>query len=1030
MSDDDFGGLADEDLLEAFEQEQRAPSAQPSQRASQSFRQTTLWGSTLREDEPVPPQPVSKRAFRVDLPPEAPTHHVLDHDALKTWVYPLNLGAIRDYQFSIVKNGLFNNTLVALPTGLGKTFIAATIMLNYYRWTKTAKIVFLAPTKPLAAQQVEACLSIAGIPRSDATYLTGNTSPADREREWETKRLFFMTPQTFEHDLSKGSADPKSIVLLVVDEAHRATGNYAYVKVIANMRRFTKSFRVLALTATPGSTIEGVQEVIDSLGISHVEIRTEDSLDIRQYVHARDIDRQLLEPSDEIREIHSLLTPVLQPFYNRLAQEQIYLGKDPMFVHPFAIQQGQQKYMLTRGKHANQGEKFAMMAIFRVLHPLAYAIKLLNYHGIRPFYDDVEKFQTEAEAKGAKGSKSKKQIIGHPNFIKMMEMVQAWTRNHDFEGHPKMTFLCDKLLNHFMDAGEGSATRAIVFNESRASAEDIVLVLNKHKPLLRATVFVGQADSKKSRGMTQAQQIETIEKFKSGAFNVLVATSIGEEGLDIGQVDLIICYDASASPIRMLQRLGRTGRKRAGNILMLLMKGKEEDNWAKSQDNYEKMQRMICAGTEFNFRHDISTRIVPRDVKPEVDKRIVDIPIENSQNTSLPEPKKEVGRKKKASAKRFHMPDGVETGFQMASFFTKGSKKESTPEPIELKFLAGIPSLDKTSLTRAQEEELKRLYMDLPLGDDSIEEVMSPNLCLHPLRQRRLGPVEQLGHGDYTKRCVKLFKRLGKIQEDRCYAKAYGETDHSRYREIPVKHFVRFPHDHGDAERGFTGGSKRQHASSEDGFSGVPEPVAAKRRKAGKVFQGKENEDQDEPIHSDEPKFVTRKPAPAARKAAKRRKPQKPKSRFKGRGDDLEDYGDDCTRTSDMIDPEDSDSGADLLDFIVGDEEDISSLVGGSTSPTSIATTPARSTSRKAAPQPREESPDVFFKPTHLSQVSAVSEDLPDIAQMAPQSKTSNVLRKRMLSKVDESDDAFERQRRLGTGQRRKRTILDESDDE
>jgi ATP-dependent DNA helicase MPH1 len=43
-----------------------------------------------------------------------------------------------------------------------------------------------------------------------------------------------------------------------------------------------------------------------------------------------------------------------------------------------------------------------------------------------------------------------------------------------------------------------------------------------------------------------------IQKFKSGEFNVLVATCIGEEGLDIGDVDLIICYDTSSSPVRMV----------------------------------------------------------------------------------------------------------------------------------------------------------------------------------------------------------------------------------------------------------------------------------------------------------------------------------------------------------------------------------------------------------------------------------------------------------------------------------------------
>ena len=231
------------------------------------------------------------------------------------------------------------------------------------------------------------------------------------------------------------------------------------------------------------------------------------------------------------------------------------------------------------------------------------------------------------------------------------------------------------MLNHFLDAGDGrkaegaqkSETRVIVFSEYRESAEDIARTLNMHGPLIRASVFVGQADSKRSEGMNQAKQLETIQKFKSGDFNVIVATSIGEEGLDIGQVDLIVCYDASGSPIRMLQRMGRTGRKRAGNIVLLLMRGKEEENFAKAKDNYEQMQKMIANGDRFNFRHDLSTRIIPRDITPVVDKRIVDIPTENTQDPSLPEPKRRQAKGKRKPAKKFHMPDGVETGFRKAS---------------------------------------------------------------------------------------------------------------------------------------------------------------------------------------------------------------------------------------------------------------------------------------------------------------------------------------------------------------------------
>ena len=778
-------------------------SSLPRQRlvASQNgLRQTTLFGG--RAPDEVPASQINKRhSFIKDTPPEPPTHHALDDEAMKTWVYPINLGAIRDYQYSIVRNGLFNNLLVALPTGLGKTFIAATIMFNYYRWTKNSQIVFVAPTKPLVAQQVDACFKIVGIPRSETTMLTGEQATPLRAEEWLEKRVFFMTPQTLVNDLSTGIADPKKIVLLVVDEAHRATGNYAYVKVVEFMRRFNKSFRILALTATPGASVDAVQEVIDNLEISKVEIRTEESIDIQQFVHRRNIDQILLDPSDEIIMVKELFAKALQPLVNQLCGQNAYWTKDPMSLTPYGLIQARKTWFAGAGRQANQGTKGMMMALFAVLGSVAHGIKLLNFHGISPFYSTIKEFRQGVED-GKKGGKYRKQIIESADFRKMMEKIQFWLSKDDFVGHPKMTYLCDTILNHFMDAGDGrlgenappSSTRVIVFSEFRDSAEDIARILNKHEPMVRASVFVGQADSKRSEGMNQAKQQETIRKFRDGIFNVLVATSIGEEGLDIGQVDLIVCYDASGSPIRMLQRMGRTGRKRAGNIVLLLMRGKEEEAFQKAKDNYEKMQGMISSGERFSFRHDLSVRIIPKDVKPAVDKKIIDIPLENTQDQSLPEPKRRASKVKKKPPKKFHMPDGVETGFQKASRIkgegvdlaefgiTVAPKKAKESEETRL---TPVPSLVSVLLSLADTDELQRRYQNVP--GHEFEEVEMPSMNAQTLAQRSLLPTAKVGHGKFTKKCVRLFQTLASSQrvEDR-YVKPFGDEELIRSWRVPL----------------------------------------------------------------------------------------------------------------------------------------------------------------------------------------------------------------------------------------------------
>lgn len=735
-----------------------------------NLRQTTLFGTQAPEVN-TQTQTTRKHNWPLANREEPPTHHKLDQDAMKTWVYPTNLGTIRDYQYSIVAKGLYHNMLVALPTGLGKTFIAATIMLNWYRWTTDAQIVFVAPTKPLVSQQVKACFDIVGIPRSATTMLTGDISPGLRAEEWRSKRVFFMTPQTIVNDLKTGICDPKKLVLLVVDEAHRATGGYAYVEVVKFLKRFNTSFRVLALTATPGASIEGVQEVIDGLGISRVEIRTEESIDIRQYVHSRKIDTILFENSDEMVMIMDLFSRALQPVLSKLTAMNAYWTRDPMMLTPFGCNQARVKWMTSdAGRKADFGIKGMVNAIFSLLASLAHGIELLKFHGIGPFYHKVLAFRNDILANGKKGGKYAKQINESEPFQTMMSRVQIWINNPDFMGHPKLEYLQSVVMNHFLDAGEGrgssdhASTKVMVFAHYRDSAEEISRVLRRNDPMVRPHVFVGQANSKGSEGMDQKKQLEVIKNFQSGIYNTLVATSIGEEGLDIGEVDLIICYDASASPIRMLQRMGRTGRKRAGNIVVTLMKGKEENDFIKAKDNYEKMQQEIANGSRFNFHDEESRRIVPRDVQPAVDKRIIEIPPENTQ-PDLPEPSKR-GRAPKRPPKKFHMPDGVRTGFVKASRLSDGedngqrplgnreprtrTARTDSPEPI--------PSLDDVLLTASEEISFERKYLDIQ-GDNS-QTVEAPRNDTFPHLQRSLRPIQNLQHGVVTRRFVGMLQRM------------------------------------------------------------------------------------------------------------------------------------------------------------------------------------------------------------------------------------------------------------------------------
>jgi len=481
--------------------------------------------------------------------------------------------------------------------------------------------------------------------------------------------------------------------------------------------------------------------------------------------------------------------------------------------------------------------------------------------------------------------------------------------------------------------------------------------------------------------MNQAKQLETIQDFKTGKINVIVATSIGEEGLDIGQVDLIVCYDASASPIRMLQRMGRTGRKRAGNIVLLLMRGKEEDSFLKAKDNYEQMQKMISSGTRFNFRHDLSVRIIPRDINPQVDKRLIEIPIENTQDPSLPEPTRRPSKAKKKPPKKFHMPDGVETGFQKASKLSEGAagtkpgpaRKQAEAPKVEL---APIPSVNSVLLSPADLNELERRYQNV-VGED-LQEVSMPDVTSQTVFQRSLGPTVKVPHGQYTKRCVKLFKTLARSQrvEDR-NVRPYGERETSRSFWNPTS----LVEDNGEVGRVKAPPKKRT-------------PAPAKRKQAPNrslVISDVDSNDEEQGR------------VPSGREQMRNRGDSVSEAQSEGEGDDC------LNSEAPSVDSETESLGS-LEDFIDDGRE---STMRSRTSPL------VRSSVTPPAHRPKEKP---FFVPTQFTATQETEdEDLPDVAELVGIDKTP-VFRSSQV-RLD-SDDV----RPLPRHGKRKRAVVADSD--
>ena len=408
-----------------------------------------------------------------------------------------------------------------------------------------------------------------------------------------------MTPETIRNDLESGMAPINDIVLIVFDEAHRASGNYAYVEIVNLMKEARAVFRVLALSATPGNDTQKVQLVVDNLLIQALQLRSEEALDVAPYTHHREIIELVIPPTKELQELVAMFGKIIQPFLQKLVSSKVFTQDNPLMVRPFALISRRDAWRRTKNTlpPSLQGMIEGYFAIS--ISMCSHLEKLMGW-GIKSFYEDIVGFDREVKQSN-KPSKLRQGVVNSAPFIALLAKTDAYVKSK-VSSHPKMDKLVELVLEHFKqneetaeDDGQPTETRIMVFGAYRSVVEEMVETLGQHGPLIRPTIFVGQAKKagSKSGGMRQKEQLKVLQDFKHGTFNVLCATSIGEEGLDIGDIDLIICYDVNKSPIRMLQRSGRTGRKRKGKIILLLGQGNDESSVKKARAQYKNVQKSI-----------------------------------------------------------------------------------------------------------------------------------------------------------------------------------------------------------------------------------------------------------------------------------------------------------------------------------------------------------------------------------------------------------------------------------------------------
>ncbi len=511
----------------------------------------------------------------------------------------------RLYQETILDSCIKDNTLVVLPTGMGKTKIGILATINRLKGYPNSKILFLTPTKPLANQIYNEFKQETDI--KEINLFTGTVQPKKRAELWKQSKIIISTPQTIENDIINNSINYSDVSLLIFDEAHRAQKDYSYTWIAKQYHKNSKVERIIGLTASPGSDNETISEIIKNLYIKNIEVRTDQDPDVKQYIQDIDIDWVKVDFPDDLEEIKKFLDDALKSKLTSLSELGYLKTKNISKKELLRIQASIQGRIATGEKDF---QMFRAISVCAEAIKVNHAIEMLETQGVSSLNKYLESIfkDTKVQSKAVK------------NLIIDLNVKSAYIKAKNSKAqHPKLIKL-KEIITKEIDKNKNS--KIIIFNQYRDSAQELEKELNKNKDI-NAKLFVGQA-KKNGTGLTQKEQIKIIRDFESSIHNCIISTSIGEEGLDIPKVDMVIFYEPIPSAIRTIQRRGRTARHKEGKVIVLMTKNTRDEVYHWVSVNKEKRMHRLLKGLKQNIKP-IKEKTLNEYIEEEKLKVLVDV---------------------------------------------------------------------------------------------------------------------------------------------------------------------------------------------------------------------------------------------------------------------------------------------------------------------------------------------------------------------------------------------------------------------
>lgn len=482
------------------------------------------------------------------------------------WINP-NTIENRSYQDAVVKTALQSNTLCVLPTGLGKTSVAALVAAERLQKNMKGKVLFLAPTRPLVNQHrntFERFLKL-GV---EMVAITGENKAEERYELYKNNDIIFATPQTVRNDLKTGLLELSDFSLIIFDEAHRCVGQYSYVYIAKVYMSKSKDPLILALTASPGGNRYKINDVKNRLFIQNVEIKTREDDDVKPYVQRVENDWVTVELPIPLKSIHAYMGSIKNACIKKLIGWRVINSPHVTKSQLLKLQEE-----LARKK---TGYGYAAMSVIAEAIKVDHAMMLLETQCLYSLQKYFEKLSQET-------TRATTRLLNEDNFKNAMRLTNELV--DEGKEHPKM----QKLVDIIQEEMKNKDARIIIFAQYRDTISKIHEILSEIKGAAPIE-FIGQA-KKKGKGLSQKEQIQILNEFKMGFYNVLCASQVAEEGLDVVETNVVIFYEPTPSAIRKIQRSGRTARTQQGKVIVLMTKGTRDEAYHWSAHNKEKQMK-------------------------------------------------------------------------------------------------------------------------------------------------------------------------------------------------------------------------------------------------------------------------------------------------------------------------------------------------------------------------------------------------------------------------------------------------------